>query len=206
MSTAPESVIIKSVEFLFGAPSVEDIRPQRLPEIAVVGRSNVGKSSLINRLLCRKVARVSGKPGCTLQINFFDVQGRNEVRDFRFALVDLPGFGFAKVSKQEREELSRMIVSYVQTRERLQAVLLLNDCRRAAGEDEVAVQRMCAEAGVPVIVVATKIDTLNRAERAKAIPALACGFHLEAQDLVISGEKVSVGPIWERFLCFVCND
>lgn len=199
----PSPVTLTSVDFLFGVPNAKKIPPQKFSEIAVVGRSNVGKSSLINRLLGRKTARVSSRPGCTLELNFFRIQGRHEEAEFNFTLVDLPGFGFAKVSKGERERISSSIVDYIHERKQLQAVLLLNDCRRPAGEDELIVRQMCADSGVPVIVVATKVDTLNQSERVKLLNSLAASFYLERSDLVLSGEKLSTKDLWERLLAFV---
>lgn len=201
--SADTSFVIKKAEFLFGVPSVEKTPPQRFSEIAVVGRSNVGKSTLINRLLVKKTARVSSRPGCTLEINYFGVEGKKGDEEFRFTLVDLPGFGFAKVSKVERERISNAIVRYIRERKQLQAVLLLNDSRRPAGEDELAVRDICSEIGVPVIVVATKTDTLNQSERIKCARALAKSYYLEVQDVVPAGEKVSTSALWERILTFV---
>jgi GTP-binding protein len=201
--SADTSFVIKKADFLFGVPSVEKTPPQRFSEIAVVGRSNVGKSTLINRLLAKKTARVSSRPGCTLEINYYGVEGEKGNEEFRFTLVDLPGFGFAKVSKLERERISNAIVRYIQERKQLQAVLLLNDSRRPAGEDELAVRDICAEMAVPVIVVATKIDTLNQSEKIKCTRSLAQSYYLEVQDVVFAGEKTSPTELWDRILPFI---
>jgi GTP-binding protein len=196
-------VTLNTVEFLFGVPSVDKIPPQRYSEIAIVGRSNVGKSTLVNRLLGRKTARVSSRPGCTLELNFFRVEGAQGDEAFRFTMVDLPGFGFAKVSKGERERISKAIVRYVSERKQLQAVVLLNDSRRPAGEDELSVRDTCSELGIPVIVVATKTDTLNQSEKVRYTRVVAASFGLEVQDIILSGEKISTNALWSRILNFV---
>lgn len=197
-------VEIQSAEFLFGAPSLAAIRRQPLPEIAVIGRSNVGKSKFINRLCRRKMARVSGNPGSTRELNFYQVEGlRPDGVSFGFALVDMPGFGFAKLSKVERDQISRLAVSYLRDRKQIRAVILLNDCRREPGEDELAVQAMCAEEGIHCIVVATKLDSIKRSQHERSLKELAHGYHLERGDILVTGEGISPDAIWERITTLI---
>ena len=203
MTKRKTQLVIKEADFLFGAPSADAIPKQGFPEIAVIGRSNVGKSSFVNRLLGRRVAKVSSTPGCTRQLNFFRVRGELAEQKFHIALVDLPGFGFAKLSKQEREAIGRSAVEYIRHREQLQLVLLLNDSRRTPSTDELAVQRLCADADVSCLVVATKVDTLNQKEKARSLPALAKGYHLEVADLILSDNESLTDPIWERILATI---
>ena len=194
---------IHHAEFLFGAPSLAAIRRVSRPEIAVVGRSNVGKSTFINRLCGRKLARVSGRPGATRELNYYSVTGVVEGSPFDIALVDMPGFGFAKLSKKEREQISQLTVSFLRERERLHSVILLTDCRRDPEEDELAVQRLCANEGRHLVVVITKIDTLGKNDQRKAIKRIAKAYHLEEGDVLVTGEKVSPTSIWQRLIAIM---
>ncbi|MEY4669064.1 MAG: YihA family ribosome biosis GTP-binding protein [Pseudomonadota bacterium] len=200
MSESSEALHIKRAEFLFGAPTLADIRKRTGPEIAIIGRSNVGKSTFVNRLCGRKVARVSGRPGCTQELNFYHVDGVVEGGAFDLTVVDMPGFGFARLSKEEREEISRLTVDYLRNREQLRVVILLNDCRRQPAEDEVAVQRLCIEAGVHCVIVATKLDKEKRSQHARLLKEVAAGFGLEHPDIMGSGEGMSPVNIWSRVI------
>lgn len=194
------AVVIRGVEFLFGAPALTSIRKQHLPEVAIIGRSNVGKSTFINRLTGRKLARVSGNPGSTRELNFYRVHGEWSGVERDLCLVDMPGFGFAKLSKESREAISRLSVEFLRERRHLRAVVLLNDCRREPGDDEIAIQSICASEGIPCIIVLTKFDTLRQNDKSKATREVAKCYHLEAQDLLYTGEKLPVEAIWERIL------
>lgn len=198
----PEHVVIRSAEFLFGAPSLGAIRSQKLPEVAIIGRSNVGKSTFINRMAGRKLARVSGSPGSTRELNFYrfvvQIGSDSDSNVSDLCLIDMPGFGFAKLSKGAREEIARLSVEFLTNRRHLRAVILLNDCRRDPGEDEVAIQALCASLGVPCIIVLTKFDTLRQNEKQSALAKVAAGYNLEKGDVLYAGEKVSTQGIWER--------
>jgi GTP-binding protein len=192
--------VIRAAEFLFGAPSLKAIRKQNLPEIAIIGRSNVGKSTFINRLTGRKVARVSGNPGSTRELNFYQVSGAWNGVDRALCLVDMPGFGFAKLSKQAREEISRLAVDFLRNRRHLRAVVLLNDCRRDPQDDELAIQALCADLGIPCVIILTKFDTLRQNDKPKALKNVAMGFNLDPSDLLYTGEKIDTDTIWQRLL------
>jgi GTP-binding protein len=194
------SVVVQNAEFLFGAPHLTAIRRVTGPEVAVVGRSNVGKSSFINRLSGRKLARVSSRPGATTELNYYKMAGLAQGKPFALNLVDMPGFGFAKLSKQEREHISHLTVSFLRERERLRAMILLNDCRREPQDDELAVQRLCAEEGRHLLVVLTKFDTLRKNDQKRAVESVAKAYHLEAGDVLVTGEKISPALIWERIV------
>jgi GTP-binding protein len=194
------SVVVQNAEFLFGAPHLTAIRRVTGPEVAVVGRSNVGKSSFINRLSGRKLARVSSRPGATTELNYYKMAGLAQGKPFALNLVDMPGFGFAKLSKQEREHISHLTVSFLRERERLRAMILLNDCRREPQDDELAVQRLCAEEGRHLLVVLTKFDTLRKNDQKRAVEGVAKAYHLEAGDVLVTGEKISPALIWERIV------
>ena len=136
---------------------------ETMPELAFAGRSNVGKSSLINSLLNRKnLARTSSSPGKTVTINFYNV---NE----EFFLVDLPGYGYAKASLAERAKWGKMIEKYLSTREVLRTVVLLVDIRHAPTKDDVMMYHWILENGLTPIVVATKLDKIKRSQKDKQL-------------------------------------
>lgn len=129
-----------------------------LPEIALAGKSNVGKSSLINHLLKTKtVAKTSATPGKTKLLNFFLI-------DERFLLVDLPGYGFAKAPREEIETWSKAIDRYLNTRTTLKLLLLLVDCRRGIGEEDQSLLEWAEHKQIPILLILTKSDKLSRSE------------------------------------------
>ncbi len=147
--------------YLGGAVAKEGYPHTQLPEIAMLGRSNVGKSSLINRLANRKnLAHISGTPGKTRLINFYKIENR-------FVLVDLPGYGYAKVSKQERERWRTMIDSYLHERLNLCGLIQLVDMRHLPSELDLQMYRWVKQRSLPFIIVATKSDKVKRSQRAK---------------------------------------
>jgi GTP-binding protein len=150
-------------EFVWGTGDIESLPPQSLPEIAFVGRSNAGKSSLINALTNRKsLARVSHTPGRTREINFFKLGDR-------LMLADLPGYGYAKASKAMAAEWQRLIFAYLRGRVSLRRVSLLIDARRGVLDLDRDVMRLLDEAAVSFAIVLTKIDKLRSDERAAAL-------------------------------------
>jgi len=160
-------LVIRKLEFIGGMAAAGGWRPDStLPEIAFAGRSNVGKSSLLNRLVGRKkMARVSKTPGRTREINFFRVNDQ-------FVLADLPGYGYAKVSKTRKAEWRPLLEGYIAKTPQLAGVVQLLDMRREPSEDDAAMLDLLAELGMPTIVVLTKSDKLSRkavAERADSI-------------------------------------
>jgi GTP-binding protein len=159
-----ERLVIRNVEFIGGMAEKEGWRPDSsLPEVAFAGRSNVGKSSLLNSLVRRKsFARVSRTPGRTREINFFRVN--NE-----FVLVDLPGYGYARISKERKSEWKPLIESYMRRTTQLRGIVLLLDIRRDPSDDDRAMLDFLAETEVPAIVALTKTDKVSRtAAREKA--------------------------------------
>ncbi|HEX4271927.1 MAG TPA: ribosome biogenesis GTP-binding protein YihA/YsxC [Rhizomicrobium sp.] len=150
-------------DFVWGATSAEQLPPEKLNEVAFVGRSNAGKSSLVNALTGRKsLARVSQTPGATRQINFFNLADR-------LMLVDLPGYGFAKRSKTEAEAWQEMIFSYLRRRARLRRVVLLVDARRGVMDSDLQVMALLDQTAVSYGLVLTKADELKAGERADAL-------------------------------------
>src|SRR4051812_3446553 len=152
-----EPLIIRNVEFIGGMAEKEGWRPESsLPEIAFAGRSNVGKSSLLNTLVRRKsFARVSRTPGRTREINFFRINNG-------FVLVDLPGYGYARVSKEKKAEWKPLIESYLRRTTQLRGIVLLLDIRRDPSDDDRAMLDFLAETEVPTIVALTKTDKLSK--------------------------------------------
>ena len=172
-------MIIKSVEFLTSAVRKDQYPPEGVPEIAFAGRSNVGKSSLINLLTNRKKqAKVSQNPGKTRTINFFTVNGT-------FRIVDLPGYGYAKVSKAEAEKWGPMMEDYLSSRPDLLKVVQLVDIRHAPSAQDRQMYEYLQYYGLDGLVVATKADKVSRGEAAKNIAVIRRDLKLKKGDRVI---------------------
>jgi GTP-binding protein len=154
---ASDPLVIRKLEFIGGMAAAGGWRPEsELPEIAFSGRSNVGKSSLLNRLVRRKAfARVSRTPGRTREINFFRVNSQ-------FVLADLPGYGYAKISREKKADWKPLIEGYLRGTPQLAGVVQLLDLRREPSEDDVAMLDYLAELELPAVVVLTKADKLSR--------------------------------------------
>ena len=149
----------QNVEFLISAAAPKDFPKARLPEIAFAGKSNVGKSSVINRLLQRKnFARVGDKPGKTIHVNYF-------VLDGRCYLVDLPGYGFAQVSQKEKARWGKLMEDYFAA-ERIDLGVLIVDYRHPPTNNDVTMARLFLDLGCPFVVVANKMDKLKKSELA----------------------------------------
>ena len=147
----------QNVEFLISAASPKDFPAARLPEIAFAGKSNVGKSSVINRLLQRKnFARVGDKPGKTIHVNYFTL-------DRKCYLVDLPGYGFAKVSQSETERWGKLMEDYFAAN-RITLGVLIVDYRHPPTNNDVTMARWFLDSGCPFVVVANKMDKLKKCE------------------------------------------
>jgi GTP-binding protein len=164
---------IVNAEFSAAAKGAVELPPPTQIEIAFAGRSNVGKSSLLNKLMGRRnLARTSSTPGCTRQINFFSVRISNGMN---LSLVDLPGYGYAKRSKDERKLWAELIDRYLLERATLRAVAILVDVRRGLEADDLGLIEMLETGSAPgrprvkTLIVATKLDKLRAGERAKAL-------------------------------------
>src|SRR5215210_438141 len=174
-----EPLIIRNVEFIGGMAEKEGWRPESsLPEVAFAGRSNVGKSSLLNTLVRRKsFARVSRTPGRTREINFFRVNNN-------FVLVDLPGYGYARISKERKAEWRPMIESYLRRTTQLRGIVLLLDIRREPSDDDRAMLDFLAEVEVPTIVALTKTDKLSKVAAREHAAAIAHSLALEPDQII----------------------
>jgi GTP-binding protein len=166
----PPPVKILNAELVTSAAAAAGFPAEGPPEVAFLGRSNVGKSSLLNRLVARRsLARTSKTPGRTQLVNFFSV--RTPDRELRF--VDLPGYGWARVSKRERRAWQALVESYLEKRAPLRLGILLQDIRRDPGVDEIDLLPWLAERSVPVVGVLTKVDRLSARERNERLRAFA---------------------------------
>ena len=174
-----DPLVIRDLEFLGGMAAAGGWRPEpTLPEIAFAGRSNVGKSSLLNRLVRRKsFARVSNTPGRTRELNFFRVNNL-------FVLVDLPGYGYARISKERRAGWRPLIEGYLRTSPTLRGIVQLLDVRHAPTSDDKQLFDMLADLGVPAIVAVTKTDKLNAAKVRERMHALAVELELDEEQMI----------------------
>ena len=174
-----DRLVIRNVEFIGGMAEKHGWRPESsLPEVAFAGRSNVGKSSLLNTLVRRKsFARVSRTPGRTREINFFRINNT-------FVLVDLPGYGYARISKEKKAGWRPMIESYLRRTTQLRGMVLLLDIRREPSEDDRAMLDFLAELGVPTIVALTKADKLNKAGARERTTEISRSLALEADQVI----------------------
>lgn len=170
---------ITSAEFVTSAVKAANYPAGELPEVALAGRSNVGKSSLLNKLVNRKgLARASKTPGRTRLINFFLVNGF-------FRLVDLPGYGYAKVSAGERESWRKMVEGYLKTRENLRGVVLLVDSRHPPTAQDAQMYDWLKQQGVPAAVVATKADKLSRSKLLQSLKVIRSTLPLAEGDQLV---------------------
>jgi GTP-binding protein len=181
---------VTHAEILTSAADRAGFPPPGSPEIAFLGRSNVGKSSLLNRLVNRKqLARTSNTPGKTRLIHFYRVErGASELR-----LVDLPGYGYAKVSKSERQRWQHLIEDYLGDRPTLRAAVILQDLRRDISEDETLLVDWLAERHVPTLLALTKIDKLKPMRRAHRVRDLRSAANLPADQVIATSSEKGIG-------------
>jgi len=185
-----ETLIIRNLEFLGGMSERGGWRPPSdLPEIAFAGRSNVGKSSLLNTLVRRKsFARVSRTPGRTREINFFRVNNG-------FVLVDLPGYGYARISKEKKSEWRPLIAAYLKRTSQLRGIVLLLDIRREPTDDDRAMLDFLAEVGVPTIVALTKTDKLSKAAAQARATEISQSLALDADQVIPFSAVTGAGRV-----------
>lgn len=177
-------MLIKSSEFKGAFVDWNKLPEENLPEIALVGRSNVGKSSLINKVVNRKnLAKSSSTPGKTRTINFYFL-------NHAFNLVDLPGYGYAKVSKAEQQKWGKIIENYLKNRKQLRGVIHLVDIRHEPSNHDIAMKEWLSHYEIPILLVATKADKVSRGARQKQLQLLSRGLDLETgmKPLVFSAE------------------
>ena len=182
-----------NADILLSATNKSHYPQDDIPEVALAGRSNVGKSSFINTMLNRKnLARTSGKPGKTQLLNFFNI-------DDKLRFVDVPGYGYARVSKKEREKWGKMIEEYLTTRDNLRAVVSLVDLRHEPSADDVQMYEFLKYYEIPVILVATKADKIPRGKWNKHESVIKKKLDFDKTDTFIifsSVNKTGVEEAW----------
>ena len=187
---------IVSAEFIKGAINSKQFPQIGVPEFAFFGRSNAGKSSLINMLLNRKnLVKTGSKPGMTREINFFAVNapaGKLPSAE-SFCVADLPGYGFAQVSQAERKRIDAMLYDYCTTRSALKTVFLLMDIRRDPAEIELQTLQFFREHNIPAVLTATKADKLSKNEQAKQLLALASFFECSKDKIIVTSATKKTG-------------
>jgi GTP-binding protein len=190
MDPGADRLVIRNVEFIGGMAETHGWRPESsLPEVAFAGRSNVGKSSLLNALVRRKsFARVSRTPGRTREINFFRINNS-------FVLVDLPGYGYARISKEKKAGWRPMIESYLRRTTQLRGIVLLLDIRRDPSEDDRAMLDFLAELGVPTIVALTKSDKVSKAAARVRASAVSRSLLLDSDQVILFSAHSGEGRV-----------
>lgn len=187
-------MVIRNVELETVCGVTSTLPDNTLPEFAFAGKSNVGKSSLINALMNRKaLARTSAQPGKTQTINFYNINGE-------LYYVDLPGYGYAKVSLKEKEKWGKMIENYLHSSKMLKCVFLLLDIRHEPSANDKTMYDWVVYNGFHPVIIATKLDKINRSQIQKQVKLLRTGLGLEKEDIVIpfsAQTKQGREEIWE---------
>ena len=189
-------MIIKSAEFITSAVKKSQYPPEVLPEIAFAGRSNVGKSSLINTLVNRKrLVKTSSTPGRTQLINFFDINQN-------LTFVDLPGYGYARVPAAIRKKWGPMIETYLSTRQTLKGVVIIMDIRRLPREEEQNLIHWLAHYSIASILVLTKTDKLSKTKLIKQQAAIVKSLAVAKEDVILFSAKTRRGKdaVWDGIL------
>ncbi len=191
-------MVIKNVNLETVCGITSKLPENTLPEIAFAGKSNVGKSSLINALMNRKsYARISATPGKTQTINFYNINQE-------FYLVDLPGYGYAKVSEQEKQKWGQMVERYLHGSKQLRAVFLLIDIRHDPSANDKLMYDWIVSQGYHPIIIATKLDKIKRSQKDKQVKAIRQGLGLLPGTIVIPFSSVTKhgrDEIWELAEC-----
>lgn len=196
-------VNVHKAEFLLSAVKKEHYPVTSMPEVAFIGRSNVGKSSMINKILNRKnFARVSQKPGKTVTINFYNI-------DDKLMLVDLPGYGYAQASHGERKAMTGIIGDYLSERRQLMQVILLVDCRHKPSQDDKDMAQAIKSSGGQLVVFATKSDKLGKMALEKNLEMLIEELDLEDGDILIpftTQNTEGAETFWDYIYDFILED
>ncbi|WP_281864467.1 ribosome biogenesis GTP-binding protein YihA/YsxC [Planomicrobium okeanokoites] len=179
---------VNNVELVISAVRPDQYPEDGLPEFALAGRSNVGKSSFINKMIGRKsMARISSKPGKTQTLNFYKIEEK-------LFYVDVPGYGYAKVSKGEREAWGKMIERYITDREPLRAVIQIVDLRHPPSRDDIAMYDFMKHYGIPCIIIATKADKIPKGKWDKHKKIVRDTLEMEKTDpLIVFSSETGLG-------------
>ena len=193
-------MIIKNVSLDIVCGITSTLPDTELPEVAFAGKSNVGKSSLINALMNRKaLARTSASPGKTQTINFYNINDA-------MYLVDLPGYGYAKVSQSVKEQWGKLIERYLQKSKQLKAVFLLIDIRHDPSANDKMMYDWIVNNGYRPVIVATKLDKIKRSQISKQVKAVRTGLGLRQEDILIpfsSQTKQGLKELWQLIDSYV---
>ncbi|MCK8624707.1 ribosome biogenesis GTP-binding protein YihA/YsxC [Apilactobacillus xinyiensis] len=184
---------VNNVNLEISAVAPKQYPSGKLPEIGLVGRSNVGKSSLTNKLINRNgYARTSNRPGKTQTLNFYKIEES-------LYFVDIPGYGYARVSKKEREKWGMMIEEYLTTRKNLSGVVLLVDGRRAPSEDDVQMFEFLQYYEIPTLILATKMDKTSKSKWNKEVNALKKSFNVSEEQICLFSAQTGYGTenVWQ---------
>ena len=196
-------MIIKKAEILISAVKKEQYPDMTLPEIAFAGKSNVGKSSMINALLNRRsLARTSSQPGKTQTLNFYNINDE-------FNFVDLPGYGYAKVSKSEQGKWAPMIDTYLHNRQQLREVFLLVDIRHEPSKNDQQMYEWIKGSGFTGYVIASKADKLSRSQQIKSLNLIKKTLNIKGDNLIYpfsASSKLGVEEIWILFESILNNE
>jgi GTP-binding protein len=180
-------MMITSAEFVTSAVRPAQFPPPDLPEFAFAGRSNVGKSSLINTLVSRrKLVQTSSTPGKTRLINFFRINGA-------LMFVDLPGYGYARVSEEERRRWRPMVEQYISGRDNLKAVVVVLDIRRTPNAEDGQLLQWLDHQEIPCLLVATKADKLSKTAQRKQLALIADALETDPEEIVLFSAKSRTG-------------
>ncbi|MFO8058469.1 MAG: ribosome biogenesis GTP-binding protein YihA/YsxC [bacterium] len=187
---------VKNSEFVKSASHPSQCPDEGLPEVAFAGRSNVGKSSLINSLLGRKnLARTSGSPGHTRTLNFYRINNR-------YMFADLPGYGYAKAPREERKSWKNLVEGYLRTRSELCAVVIILDMRREPGQEEIDLIGFLTAEGITPLLVATKADKIGKTKRVKPLRAAAGALGMTFDSILQFSARTGEGrdALWKRLV------
>lgn len=194
---------IHNVSLTISAVSPKQYPKDNVPEVAFAGRSNVGKSSFINKVLNRKsLARTSSKPGKTATINFFNI-------DDTLNFVDLPGYGFARVSKEEKKKWGDMIETYLNSRSSLSQVILLVDSRHAPSQDDIVMMNFIRNVCDRAVIVASKFDKLKKSEQEDSLRRIINDLRLSGDDIIIPFSAVTgegTDMFWDYINTIILDD
>ena len=195
-------MIIKNPKFEISAVGPKQYPDNDLPEIVLAGKSNVGKSSFINTMINRKsLARTSSEPGKTRQINFYNI-------DSKFYFVDLPGFGYSKMSHTEQEKVGKFIEEYLFTRKKIALIILLIDIRHKPSENDIMMFNYIRSIGAPHIVLANKADKIAPTKVASYVLDLRNSLEANDSDIILpfsSEKKIYTDKVWEELEKYINN-
>lgn len=195
-------MIVKNPKFEISAVGPKQYPSGNLPEIVLAGKSNVGKSSFINTMINRKsLARTSGEPGKTRQINFYNI-------DSKFYFVDLPGFGYSKMSHTEQEKVGKFIEEYLFNRKNITCIVLLIDIRHKPSENDIMMFNYIRSIGAPHIVIANKADKIAPTKVSSYVEDLRNHLQANSDDIILpfsSEKKIYTDTVWNELEKYINN-